>query len=157
MLWRRTLSMKMSGQLHASKTTVFWNVAVCCLVESDRRFRDAYCHHQDDELIEAPLKRRSSSTRQHGATTQKAVVFTIAALTVSSRFGSFSDVSRYCDVWQFFKWKKIVMILTVVVWVVTTSKLQAYSITSSNYLQDYTASQPRLPQSIYSPPRISTQ
>jgi hypothetical protein len=30
--------------------TVFWDVALCSLVEINRRFRDAYClHHQGDE------------------------------------------------------------------------------------------------------------
>jgi hypothetical protein len=34
------------------KMTVFWDVAPCSLVETDWRFRGAYCHHhQDDELI----------------------------------------------------------------------------------------------------------
>jgi hypothetical protein len=31
--------------------TVFWDVAPCSLVETDRRFRGAYClHHQGDDL-----------------------------------------------------------------------------------------------------------
>jgi hypothetical protein len=32
------------------KTTAFWDIAPCILVEIDRRFRGAYClHHQGDE------------------------------------------------------------------------------------------------------------
>jgi hypothetical protein len=27
----------------------FWDIAPCSLVEVDRRFRSAYCHHQSDE------------------------------------------------------------------------------------------------------------
>jgi hypothetical protein len=37
--------------------TVFWEVAPCSLVETDRRFSGAYClhHHQDD-----PIRRREN-------------------------------------------------------------------------------------------------
>jgi hypothetical protein len=32
------------------KIAVFWDVAPCSLVGTDRRFRGAYCfHHQDDD------------------------------------------------------------------------------------------------------------
>jgi hypothetical protein len=34
---------------HASKMCVFWHVAPCCLVETDRRFRGTYCIHDDDD------------------------------------------------------------------------------------------------------------
>jgi hypothetical protein len=27
------------------KIVAFWDIAPCCLVEVDRRFRGAYCHH----------------------------------------------------------------------------------------------------------------
>jgi hypothetical protein len=48
-----------------------------------RCFRDSYClHHQDDDdsslwwwMQYEPLKRRSTSTRLHGAISQKAVIF----------------------------------------------------------------------------------
>jgi hypothetical protein len=58
------------------KTTVFWDVAPCSLVETDRRFRGAFClHHQgrrpDYGGSKHLLKRRSISTRLHGATSQK--------------------------------------------------------------------------------------
>jgi hypothetical protein len=53
---------------------VFWSVAQCSHVEVDRRFRGAYClHHQDDDS--SPLKRRSTSTWLHGATSQKTLNF----------------------------------------------------------------------------------
>jgi hypothetical protein len=42
--------------------TAFWNIALCSLVEVDRRFKGAYClHHQDD----------------NGAISQNAVIFII--------------------------------------------------------------------------------
>jgi hypothetical protein len=49
---------EISGYHVASmKMTVFWNVALYSLVETDGRFRSAYClHHQGDRL----LKRRST-------------------------------------------------------------------------------------------------
>jgi hypothetical protein len=31
--------------------TVFWDVAPCSLVESDRRLKDAYCLHYQDDAI----------------------------------------------------------------------------------------------------------
>jgi hypothetical protein len=31
------------------KLAVFWYVALCSLVDIDRRFGGAYCHHQGDE------------------------------------------------------------------------------------------------------------
>jgi hypothetical protein len=57
------------------KITALWDVASCSF-GVDRRFRGAYClHHQGDEsfitlIMEAvrPLKRRSTPTRLHGAT-----------------------------------------------------------------------------------------
>jgi hypothetical protein len=46
---------------------VFRVVASCSTVELYRRFRGAYClHHQDND---------ESSTKLHGATTQKTVIF----------------------------------------------------------------------------------
>jgi hypothetical protein len=45
-------------------------LSVCSLVEVDRRFTDAYClQHQGD------LQHRCTSTRLHGATSQKGVLF----------------------------------------------------------------------------------
>jgi hypothetical protein len=45
-----------------------WDIAPCSVVEVDRRFRDAYCpHYQDDG--------GSTSTRLHGAVSQTAAIF----------------------------------------------------------------------------------
>jgi hypothetical protein len=35
------------------KVTVFWDVALCSLVEIDRRFRSAYCLHYQALMVEA--------------------------------------------------------------------------------------------------------
>jgi hypothetical protein len=44
------------------KMTVFWDVALCSLVEIDRRFRGAYClHHQDDRHYEGGSVKRSNT------------------------------------------------------------------------------------------------
>jgi hypothetical protein len=49
-----------------ANTTAFWDTAPCSLVEVDRSFGDVYClHHNGDE----------TSTRLHGATSQKAIIF----------------------------------------------------------------------------------
>jgi hypothetical protein len=59
------------------KVAVSWDVTPCSLVEIDRQFRGAYClHHQDNESTtkQAHLKRRSISTRLHGATFQKTAI-----------------------------------------------------------------------------------
>jgi hypothetical protein len=56
------------------KITVFRVVALCSLVEVDRRFRGTYClHHQGVR----PLNRRLISMRLHGATTQKTAIFIV--------------------------------------------------------------------------------
>jgi hypothetical protein len=56
---------------------VFWDVAPCSLVDTERSFRGGYSfHHQGD----APLKRRTISTRLHGATAQKTAIFTLVAV-----------------------------------------------------------------------------
>jgi hypothetical protein len=63
---------------------VFWDVASCSLVEIDRRFRGAYClHHQDDYDDDGGsryLWNVSISTRLHGTTSQKILIFMIAAV-----------------------------------------------------------------------------
>jgi hypothetical protein len=65
---------------------VFCNVASRNLDETNRRFRGVYyLHYQGDESSpiirdsggRTPLKRRSTSTRLHGALSQKAVIFTL--------------------------------------------------------------------------------
>jgi hypothetical protein len=48
-----------------SKITVVLDVAPCSLVEIDRRFRGVYCLHHQGAI----------STRLHGATSQKTVIF----------------------------------------------------------------------------------
>jgi hypothetical protein len=60
----------------------FWDVALCSLVEIDRRLRDVYClYHQGLGIrLDAPLKRLSTSTRLHSSISQKAVVFMIPAV-----------------------------------------------------------------------------
>jgi hypothetical protein len=58
--------------LYSLKISAFWDISPCNLVVVYRRFRSAYClHHQ-------PLKRRSTSTRLLGSTTQRAVIFRLA-------------------------------------------------------------------------------
>jgi hypothetical protein len=53
------------------KMAVLWDVAPCSLVETDRRFRGAYClHHQG----------RSVSIRLHGSTFQKTAIFMLVAV-----------------------------------------------------------------------------
>jgi hypothetical protein len=61
--------------------TAFRDIALCSLVEVDRRFRDAYCLHRHDGRQYAHLKRRFISTRLHGATSLKAAIFTIPVIT----------------------------------------------------------------------------
>jgi hypothetical protein len=54
----------------------FWDIAPCSLVV-DRRFIGAYClHHQA-----APLKRRCTTARLHGAVSQKALIFNAIQLS----------------------------------------------------------------------------
>jgi hypothetical protein len=52
--------------LSVKKMDVFWDVALYSLVETDRRFRGAYCIHYQGRL--------------HGTTPQKAVIFVLAAV-----------------------------------------------------------------------------
>jgi hypothetical protein len=37
------------------KMTVFWDVAPCSLVETDRGFRDAYCLHNQGDANNIPI------------------------------------------------------------------------------------------------------
>jgi hypothetical protein len=57
----------LSHPMSTVKMTVFWGVAPCSLIEHEGRFRVA------------SLKRQSS-TRLHGATSQKTVIFMLAAV-----------------------------------------------------------------------------
>jgi hypothetical protein len=60
----------------------FWDVAAHNLGEANRRFRGEYCLYNQEELVYAPLKRRSTSKRLHGAICQKAVsILLVAART----------------------------------------------------------------------------
>jgi hypothetical protein len=59
------------------KVTPLWDAEPCSLVKVDRRSRRAYClrHKGDERRHYAFLKRRSVSTRLHGAVSQNAVIF----------------------------------------------------------------------------------
>jgi hypothetical protein len=70
---------------------VFWDIVPCSLVAIYRRFRGAYSLYHHGEEYDAgekvrldtgatPLKRRPISTRLHGATSQKAVIFILVAV-----------------------------------------------------------------------------
>jgi hypothetical protein len=92
------------------KMTVLWNIAPCGLVEIDRRFRGAYCLHQGEVWSPwwwrqcASLKRRYTSTRLHGAVSQKGVVFIATALStwsltnLMSCFQSWKDNGHWLDI-----------------------------------------------------------
>jgi hypothetical protein len=54
------------------KMTVFWDAAPCSLVKIDRRFGGAYCFHR--------LGDPSISTWLHSVTSQKTVMFILAAV-----------------------------------------------------------------------------
>jgi hypothetical protein len=56
--------------------SVLWDVAVCTLVETYRRFRCTYCSH---DLGDRP-KDRLVSTRLQGASSQKILNFILAAV-----------------------------------------------------------------------------
>jgi hypothetical protein len=61
------------------KSTVFWFVVPCSLVEVYRRFRGiCYFHHHGD----SSLKRRRTSTKLHSATTQNTDSFILSALNI---------------------------------------------------------------------------
>jgi hypothetical protein len=61
--------------------TVFWDVALCSIVDVLRRFRGAYCLHYHGALMkegqQEPVKRRQTSTRLHDAIFLKTVTFTV--------------------------------------------------------------------------------
>jgi hypothetical protein len=57
------------NQTYGKILTVFWDVAPCSLVETDRRFRGAYClYHQGD------------ANRLHGAESLKTAIIIIVAV-----------------------------------------------------------------------------
>jgi hypothetical protein len=59
----------------SSKMTAFWDIAPCSLAEVDGRCRGAYCLRHQGEI-------RSTSTRLHGATSQKTAIFILAAAII---------------------------------------------------------------------------
>jgi hypothetical protein len=82
--WIERLQVLMAARM---KVTAFWKLALCSLVEIDRPFTGAYCPHQHGDL-----KRRSTSTKLHGAMSQKAVIFivwtVVCVVTLCSVFTS---------------------------------------------------------------------
>jgi hypothetical protein len=54
-------------------TKVFWNVALCSLVETDHCFRGSYCHHNLG--ITTSTSEMSVSFRQHSVITKKMATF----------------------------------------------------------------------------------
>jgi hypothetical protein len=58
------------------KMSVFWDVAPFNLVESDIRFRGAFCLDLQYDKS-SPLKRRSGTAELHGTTSQKADIFIV--------------------------------------------------------------------------------
>jgi hypothetical protein len=66
---------------------VFWVLAPCSLVEVCQRFRGPCClYHLGDDSSrqQGPLKRWQTSTRLHGATTQKTAIFVLTAVRTSN-------------------------------------------------------------------------
>jgi hypothetical protein len=47
------------------KMTAFWDVAPCCLVDVDRRFRGAYCLHHLSPLTALPWQRLLQHTHHN--------------------------------------------------------------------------------------------
>jgi hypothetical protein len=63
----------------------FRDIAPCSIVEVDRSFRCTYgLHRSDDARQYASPKRRSISTILHGAISQKAFIFILAAVRTSN-------------------------------------------------------------------------
>jgi hypothetical protein len=94
--------------------TIFWDVAPCSQVEVYRRFKGACClHHEGFLIMEAGSISETlvTSTRPHGTTTQKTVIFILAAvrtwdLTLWSRviaalkFCVIIDFQKICNFYQ---------------------------------------------------------
>jgi hypothetical protein len=78
----------------ASKMRSLWVLALCSLVEVNRRFRGAIAM-----MMEAPLKRQSTLTRLHGVITRKLLPARInAALNFNANAGAVSRHPRYDQV-----------------------------------------------------------
>jgi hypothetical protein len=62
------------------KIRTFWDVAPCSFFGVDRRFRGAYClHNQDDLMIQYAFLRSRSTPSLHGATSQQAQSFFLSS------------------------------------------------------------------------------
>jgi hypothetical protein len=95
------------------KFRVFWDIAPCSHVEVDRCFRGAYGLHRPWSpwwWQYAPLKRRSTSTWLHGATSYKTLNFTLSAvrtwhltnsvmLKICAAWWLKPETSRRLDLW----------------------------------------------------------
>jgi hypothetical protein len=78
------------------KMTAFWDVALCSLIKVHQCFKGAYYfHHQDDSGSSTPLKHRSTSTRIHGAISQKAVIFSVL-LVYKVIINVFRNFTKFC-------------------------------------------------------------
>jgi hypothetical protein len=66
--------------------TVLWVVTPGSLVKVHQRFRGPFClHHQGDQaLMMEAAKTSEMSTRLHGVTTQKTVIFVLTAVRTSN-------------------------------------------------------------------------
>jgi hypothetical protein len=69
---------------YTKKVTSFWHITPCSLVEADS------LHWWWRQY--APLKRRSTSTRVHGAISQRVVIFIVAAVRTC-------NLTRFSNVW----------------------------------------------------------
>jgi hypothetical protein len=65
-------------------TIACWEIAPCNILVVDRRFRGVYyLHYQGDGWRQyAPLKRRSTTRRLHGAIPQKVIIFLLGWFTL---------------------------------------------------------------------------
>jgi hypothetical protein len=70
-----------TGNLYVNENYILLGIDRCSLVEAGRRYRGAhYLHHSsENEDSTESLKRRSSSTRLHGAIPHKAALFLLAS------------------------------------------------------------------------------
>jgi hypothetical protein len=66
---RRVFVSRVRFRVLTAASTSFWDIALCRLVEVDRRFR----------ADNGPLKRRPASTTLHGALSQKATIFVLVS------------------------------------------------------------------------------
>jgi hypothetical protein len=81
------------------KMAVFWVVVPCSLIEVYRRFRGTCCLHHQRWRQKLPLKRRKTSTRLHGAITQKTAIFVIHLLWIFKKRTSFQEKEFRSDLY----------------------------------------------------------